>query len=116
MFVRYAFGSEEYPEFVGSAYNDVMGVFVDGVNCATVEGLPVSINTVNENVNASYYVDNLQGQSGYQTSLDGLTVPLTCAVDVVPGVPVEIEIAVADTSDGRYDSAVALLDRGIWSE
>ena len=36
--IDYMFGSEEYPEYVGSSYNDVMGVFVNGQNCATVPG------------------------------------------------------------------------------
>lgn len=116
--VKYAFASEEYPEFVGSSYNDVMAVFVNGINCATVPGGsdPVSINTVNADTNAAYFVDNLTGASGYGTSYDGLTKPLTCSVPVTPGVPVTVKIAVADASDAIYDSGVALLDQGIWSE
>ncbi len=116
--VKYVFASEEYPEFVGSAFNDVMAVFVNGVNCATVPGtnIPVSINTVNDHTNSAYYVDNSTGAAGYATSMDGLTVPLTCSVPVSPGVPVTVKIAVADSSDGIYDSAVALLDKGIYSD
>ena len=41
---------------------------------------------------------------------------LTCSVPVTPGEPVTVTIAVADTSDRIYDSAVALLDGGIWSD
>lgn len=48
--------------------------------------------------------------------MDGLTTPLTCNVPVTPGQEVVVEVAVADTSDGRYDSAVGLLDKGIWSD
>ncbi len=116
--VKYVFASEEYPEYVGSAFNDVMAVFVNGVNCATVPGtnVPVSVNTVNDHTNSAYYVDNGTGAAGYATSMDGLTVPLTCSVPVTPGVPVTVKIAVADSSDGIYDSAVALLDKGIWSD
>ncbi len=116
--VRYAFGSEEYPEYVGSSYNDVMGVFVNGVNCALVPGTstPVSINSINQYNNSQYYVDNSQGAAGYHTTLDGLTVPLECRVPVTPGKQVTVEIAVADASDHAYDSAVALLDGGIYSE
>lgn len=116
--VRYAFASEEYPEFVGSSFNDVMAVFVDGQNCALIPGTqtPVSINTVNAESNAQYYVDNTLGAAGYGTTMDGLTTPLTCSVLVTPGEPVTIKIAVADASDHIYDSAVALVDGGIWSE
>ena len=116
--VRYVFASEEYPEYVGSAFNDVMAVFVNGTNCATVPGTsdPVSINTINAGQNSSYFVDNATGASGYSTSFDGLTVPLTCTVPVTPGVPVTVQVAVADTNDGIYDAGVALLDQGIWSD
>jgi hypothetical protein len=116
--VKYVFASEEYPEFVGSAFNDVMAVFVNGVNCATVPGTgePVSVNTVNAGKNSQYYVDNSAGAAGYNTSMDGLTVPLTCSVAVKPGVATTVKIAVADTSDHIYDSAVALVDKGIWSD
>lgn len=116
--VKYAFASEEYPEYVGSSFNDVMAIFVDGVNCATVPGTvtPVSINTINDHTNSEYYVDNSTGASGYDTSYDGITKPLVCSVPVTPGVPVSVRIAVADASDSAYDSAVALLDNGIWSE
>ena len=116
--VKYAFASEEYPEYVGSGYNDVMAVFVNGTNCAVVPGTsaPVSINTINANVNPQYFVDNQAGAAGYNTTFDGLTKPLTCSVPVTPGVPVNVRITIADASDHIYDSAVALLEKGIWSE
>lgn len=134
--VRYLFASEEYPDFVGSQYNDVMAVYVDGVNCATIDGVPVSVNAVNESTNSDLFVPNYpvydeggpEGPGGpllvqapqtagelIRTAMNGFTVPLQCTVPVTPGEPVEIEITVADTSDGIYDSAVALLDGGIWS-
>lgn len=116
--VRYAFASEEYPEYANSSYNDVMQVLVGSTNCAMVPGTsdPVAVNTVNADRNAEYYVDNSTGASGYSTSMDGLTVPLTCSVPVIPGQPVTVRIAVADASDAIYDSAVALLDKGIWTD
>ncbi|MGH3785058.1 MAG: choice-of-anchor L domain-containing protein [Pseudonocardiaceae bacterium] len=116
--VKYVFASEEYPEYVGSTFNDVMAVRVNGINCATVPGSTdaVSVNTINENTNSAYYVDNSTGVAGYSTSMDGLTVPLTCSVPVTPGQAVTVQIVVADTSDHVYDSAVALIDGGIWTD
>ena len=40
MSVRFVFASEEYNEFVGSDFNDVIAVYVNGVNCANYNGLP----------------------------------------------------------------------------
>lgn len=135
--IRYLFASEEYPDYVGSRYNDVMAVYVDGVNCATVDGVPVSVNAINEQTNSHLFVPNYpvydEGDPEWpgdptlllqkpqtagdliRTAMNGFTVPLQCTMPVTPGEPVEIEITVADTSDGIYDSAVALLDGGIWS-
>ncbi len=48
--------------------------------------------------------------------MDGLTTAFVCSVPVTPGVPVVIKVTVADASNAIYDSAVALLDGGIWSE
>lgn len=78
--------------------------------------LSTAVNTVNAGSNSDYYVDNTDGAAGYSTSMDGLTVPLTCSVPVTPGQPVTVRIAVADTSDHIYDSAVALVDGGIWTD
>jgi hypothetical protein len=116
--VKYVFASEEYPEFANSNFNDVMQVLVNGTNCATVPGTsqPVSVNTINATQNQDWYVDNSAGAAGYSTSMDGLTKPLTCSVPVTPGQPVTVRIGLADASDAIYDSAVALLDKGIWSD
>ncbi len=116
--IRYVFASEEYPEYVGSTYNDVMAVRVNGKNCATVPGSTqaVSVNTINANENSQWYVDNADGAAGYATSMDGLTKPLTCSVPVTKGQEVTVQIAVADTSDRSWDSAIALVDGGIWSD
>lgn len=49
LFFQYVFASEEYNEFVNTAFNDVFAFFVDGVNIALVPGTntPVSVNNVN---------------------------------------------------------------------
>lgn len=61
----YAFGSEEYPEYVGSRYNDVFGFIIDGEklnnkNLAVIPKtiLPVTINTINFKENEGFYIDN----------------------------------------------------------
>lgn len=61
----YVFGSDEYPEYVGSAYNDVFGFVVTGPkitrkNIALLPGTsnPVTINSVNATQNPDLFIDN----------------------------------------------------------
>ncbi len=116
--VRYVFASEEYPEYVDAGWDDVMAIFINDTNCALVPGTGqrVSVDSINDHTNSQYYIDNSVGASGYSTSMDGVTKPLTCDVPVTPGQPVTVKVAVADTNDHRVDSAVGLLDKGIWSD
>lgn len=61
---NYQFGSEEYPEYVGSTYNDVFAFFVSDDstkrNIALVPdtNIPVSVNTINANVSKQYFLEN----------------------------------------------------------
>ncbi|MBK7754791.1 MAG: choice-of-anchor L domain-containing protein [Flavobacteriales bacterium] len=62
---NFSFGSEEYQEFVGSAFNDVFGIYLSGpgfgtpTNVAAIPGgTVVSINNVNNQLNSRYYHDN----------------------------------------------------------
>jgi gliding motility-associated-like protein len=116
---RYVFASEEYPEFVGSSYNDVFGFFISGLNplggfytnynIARIPGttLPVSINNVNSGSYSQYYINN-QGMSGQTIVFDGFTTVLTAWAVVIPCVNYHLKIAIADVGDGVYDSAVFL--------
>jgi len=74
------------------------------------------VNTINATVNGDLFVDNTSGAPGYHTAMDGLTRMLQCDVPVTPGEQVQVKVAVADTSDGTFDSAVAIADGGIWSD
>lgn len=111
--VRFVFASEEYNEFVGSPFNDVLAIFVNGVNCANFDGRPVSVNTINHEINGASFIDNEGGARN--TELDGLTVPLDCVAAVTPGTVNRVKIAIADTSDGLYDAAVFLAAGGVRS-
>ena len=114
---RYVFGSEEYPEWVGSSFNDVFGFFISGPNpgggnynfqnIAIIPGttLPVTIDNVNSGSYSQYYVDNT---SGLTVQFDGFTAVLTAWCVVTPCVQYTIKIAVGDAGDSAYDSAVFL--------
>ena len=113
----FVFGSEEYPEFVGTPFNDIFGFFVSGPNpaggnyemqnIALIPGteLPVAINNVNSYTNPEYYVDNLSGETIHY---DGFTTVLTAKCAVVPGATYHFKLAIADASDAIFDSGVLL--------
>lgn len=115
MWCKYVFGSEEYPEWVGSTFNDVFGFFVTGPdpsggmyinkNIALVPGtnIPVAINSINSASYPEFYVDNLNGQT---IQYDGFTTVLDAMCPVIPGETYHIKMAVADASDGIFDSGV----------
>ncbi len=114
---RYVFGSEEYPEWVNSSFNDVFGFFISGpnpsggnyanYNIAIIPGttLPVTIDNVNATSYPQYYINN---QNGFSIEYDGFTVVLTAWAKVYPCIPYHIKIAIGDAGDSAYDSAVFL--------
>ncbi|MCB9191661.1 MAG: choice-of-anchor L domain-containing protein, partial [Flavobacteriales bacterium] len=132
---NYVFGSEEYPEYVGSPYNDVFGFFLSGPgisgpysggaeNIALIPGttIAVTINNINNGYsgtepatgpcnNCAYYVDN---SSGAEVQYDAFTTVLTAKAVVVPCQTYHIKIAIADAGDGALDSGV-FLEEGSFS-
>lgn len=111
---NFSFGSEEYPEFVGSAFNDVFAIWLTGpgfpmpTNVAALpDGTPVAINNVNEGLNSSYFVNNEAGAGQYVT-YDGFTTNLTVFAEVSPDDIYHFKVAIADVSDMAFDSGVFL--------
>ena len=113
----YVFGSEEYSEFVQGGFNDVFAFYVNGANCAVVNGAPVSIDTVNGGdpergvaaTNPEFYVDNeLRDDftSPLDIELDGLTTALECSAPIVSGGTNRLKLAIADAGDPVLDAAV----------
>ena len=102
----YVFASEEYEEFSNSEFNDVLGIFLNGNNIATLPGTstPISISNVNEIVNSEFYVDNKEGD--YNIEFDGFTTTLQAKGSVSAGIINSMKIAVADVSDGTFDSYI----------
>jgi hypothetical protein len=113
--ITYVFASEEYPEYVGSKFNDVFAFFVDGANIALVPGTAsaVAVNTVNGSANGQFYRSNPIGSTDYNTQFDGFTTVLQAFADVEPGVSHHIRLAIADTSDTIFDSAVFIAQGGV---
>jgi len=116
---RYVFASDEYNEWVNSAYNDTFAFFVNDVNYATVgAGQPVSVNTINNGkpfgsdprANPSLYRNNDldDGGGSIGTEMDGLTVVLTLTAPVDRDVTNRMKLAIADASDHVWDSNVLI--------
>lgn len=123
---NYIFASEEYNDFVNTAFNDVFGFFISGPgingfqNIALIPGtsLPVSINNVNNGgpvahlvppsgpcMNCQYFINNAPGNT--TTAYDALTTVLKAAVGgLTPGMTYNLIIGICDVNDGIYDSGV----------
>ena len=116
VFFSYVFTSEEYNEFVNGGVNDTFGFFVNGTNCATADGDPVSINTVNNGnpfgvgtpSHPELYRNNdlEDGGGAIDTEMDGLTVILVCEAPVIPNEANHMKLAIADGGDTALDSNV----------
>ncbi|NOT86361.1 MAG: tandem-95 repeat protein, partial [Methylococcaceae bacterium] len=107
--LQFTFGSEEYIEYVNGGFNDVMAVWVNGVQTAVIppNNLPVTINNVNLASNTSLYKNNVPNAAGpyaYPNAMDGYTVTLELIANVTPNVSNTIKIAIADGGDASYDS------------
>jgi hypothetical protein len=125
---QYSFASDEYPEWVNTPFNDVFAFYVNGTNYATVRQVagdpnaafvPVAVNNINDgnpldltfvparpDLFRPNYVDPNGGNSAIDLELDGITHVLTFQAPVTPGVTNHMKLAIADASDGIYDSAV----------
>ncbi|MCR5589471.1 MAG: choice-of-anchor L domain-containing protein [Bacteroidales bacterium] len=136
MSVRYLFGSEEYPEYVCSSYNDIFAFLVTGTDPATgrvctrniavipstqdennPNGIPVSINSVNSgsggnpNTSGCYYdYSEYYIENVYESGIqyDGYTEMLSAEASILPGEVYHMHISVCNVGDGGYGSGVFL--------
>ena len=116
--LNYIFGSEEYPEYVGSMFNDIFAILIEGEpeypyelpiperNIAiipTSPGIHVAINFLNFASYNEWYQDN-SGDEYIQ--YDGQTKLLPAKAKVTPCNTYHLVLVVADNSDGIYDSGL----------
>lgn len=124
----YQFASEEYDYYVCSKWNDIFGFFISGgdltgtTNLAIVEGNNVAVNYINggavggagnaslnpcELGNSTLFVDNESPSPGpHHMVYDGFTTKLRAYTVLRPGITYHMKMAIADTADRVYDSAV----------
>ncbi len=129
--LEFIFASEEYPEWI-SDFNDIVAIFVDGVNIAPVPGttLPVAVNYINGGCVSSYYgryvaathpepyyKDNHDPSYSalppyaapdpvYNIEYDSITILPSAQTSISANVTYHVKIAIADANDNQYDSAV----------
>ena len=103
----FQFGSEEYPDFVGGAFNDILAGWVNNDPATNFlhdsKGNLVSINS------ALFDIDNTATPSPLNIEYNGMTSGLVATFPLQPGLNT-VTIAIADAGDGRYDSGVFLTD------
>lgn len=103
MTIRFIFSSEEYPEYINSQYNDVVGVWVNGTHVPIEVGNGrTSVNNINGTSQENLFRSNTN--DAYNTEMDGFTITMTLKMAVNPGVVNSIRIGIADTADARWDS------------
>ncbi len=121
---QFLFGSEEYPEFANSDFNDIFALFIEGPG---IEGVPelggkrnlallpgtetaIEINNVNGLSNWEYFRNNQQGVSseydGFVVDFLGNKKSLTASAQVEPCNTYKLKFAIADRVDWIYDSGV----------
>ena len=119
--IRYIFGSEEYPEYVGSPFNDQFQILLSGPGIVGYQllsklpnGTEVGINTVNAGQNSFLHINNGDGNqapnntSEYYIQYDGFTIPLVAKAAINPGLSYHVTIVIADVGDGILDSGIFL--------
>jgi hypothetical protein len=114
LFFEYVFGSEEFPEFGGSAFNDDFQLLLNGQNLAKLsDGKTVTINNLvpdpnNRSTDHSDYINNpsLTGLAANIIKLDGFTKILGFEGLLKPNQTNVLSIRIKDVGDGNFDSAV----------
>ncbi len=116
MKVDLAFYSEEFPEYVGSSYNDTFTAELGGTNLSIDSNEVVApLNFAFDTGGGIISVNTAAGISGdTATTYDGATPLLTAKQKVPSGQIITVVFSVQDLGDSIYDSTV-FLDNFRWS-
>ncbi|TAG88908.1 MAG: PEP-CTERM sorting domain-containing protein [Oscillatoriales cyanobacterium] len=114
LFFEYVFGSEEFPEFGGSVFNDSFELLLNGQNLAKLsDGKAVTINNLvpnadNRSTDHPDYINNptVTGLAASIIKLDGFTKVLGFEGLLKQNQTNILSIRIKDVGDGNLDSAV----------
>lgn len=96
------FGSDEFPEYIGTNFIDGFGIYLNGVNIAFSNGAPLNIN--HPNSATPFAGTELDGV--ILNHITGLPV-LQLYAAVVPGsVNNQLQFVLGDASDGIFDTTI----------
>jgi len=114
MTMQFIFASEEYPEYVNSLYQDMVGVWINGAQVEMSVGNgdtdPGNINAAD---NGNLFINNTSDD--YNTEMGGFTVTLSLKIPINVGTN-SIKIGVADVADSNYDSNLLIAADSIQSD
>ncbi len=112
MTMQFVFSSEEYPEFAVGAFQDFVGVWINGnlVPLSVGDG-DIDPNNLNAGSASNLFIDNTQDQ--FNTEMDGFTATLTLTIPVNSGQLNSIRIGIADVSDSNYDSTLLIAGNSV---
>lgn len=136
--VNYCFGSEEYPEYVCSSFNDVFAFYITGpdpetgvtkkwnmariphtATAANPNGIAVAINSVNvgeaganggSGSNCYYNFSQYYVSNTWNSGVqyDGFTQKLSASATIVPCEEYHMHISICNVGDNSFDSGVFL--------
>ncbi|MDA3856935.1 MAG: Hint domain-containing protein [Roseovarius sp.] len=114
MTMQFVFASEEYPEYATGAFQDFVGVWINGnlVPLSVGDG-EIDPNNLNAGSASNLFIDNTQDQ--FNTEMDGFTATLTLTIPVNAGELNSIRIGIADVTDRNYDSTVLIAGNSVQS-
>lgn len=145
IYVYYSFGSEEYPEYVCSEFNDIFAFLVTGPdpvtgevvtrNIATIPGsettanpggIPVAINSVNPGSPGTsggagsgclYQYSHFYNHNNHSTGIqyDGYTREMAARGAILPCEVYHMHISICNVGDNSYDSGVFLRGKSLSS-
>lgn len=122
--ISFFFASEEYDEYIGREFNDVFALYITGqnpnnsalpynnLNLATVPSTttPITVNSINSLTNSHLYIDNTAGTI---LEFDGYTRAISSSIDLSTCETYHIKIAIADVTDGIFDSGIFIQSNSI---
>lgn len=104
--MSFVFASEEYPESIGTNFNDIVGIWLNGQQVEMSVASEASVSSINLTNNPDLFIDNTDGS--FDTAMDGFTITLSVTLNVNPDQLNSLRVGIADVGDSALDSAILI--------